>query len=816
MEYTGWLLDVFAPPERTQPACVLHGSASPEERRCSTCPGEGVVVWLLDEDGVRRRLHQPFPVTFYIAGPPARLRALQQHLEARPGMITSHWTERRDLFSPEPLPVLAIQVARPGEQPRLFQQVARQFPDLTYYDADVHLALRFAAAHNLFPLARCRIRANQAGCIESITPLDSPWELDPTPPPLRCMTIEPDSDPEHAPPSHLAVRCGRFDYHLSLEPARPLLVGLRALLLRHDPDLLLTAWGDTWLLPHLLKLASRYGIRLPLNREPGRGVARKAEHTYFSYGQIIYQGQQIHLFGRWHIDRYNAVLFNDYGLDGVQELARVTALPVQTAARVSPGTGISSMQILTALRMGVLVPWHKQQAERPKSLLDLVHADQGGLVYHPVIGLHRHVAEIDFISMYPTIMAHFNISPETVGPSSAITRAAQELDLPGEPAEPGLVPQTLSPLLEKRLALKTLLVGMPPWHPYRKTYKARASAHKWLLVTCFGYLGYKNARFGRIEAHEAVTAYGREALLRAKEVAEDQGCTVLHLYVDGMWVSKPGASTVNDYQPLLDEIMARTGLPVALDGIYRWLAFLPSRQDQRVPVANRYFGVFQDGTLKFRGIEARRRDTPPFIVQTQLAILEVLAETQTPAQEAAALPKIVALLRRRLAALQAGKLPLESLLVRQKLSRVLDKYRSPPPAARAVAQLQAVGKSASPGQRIRFLYTRGEPGVHAWDLSYPAEAASVDVNRYAELLLRAASTVLGPFGVSEQLLRLWLFSNAAYGAPPGVLPPRPLAGRLPGDRLPALPLWAQPRELQLARFHIDQGSRSDYNLRQVV
>ena len=48
-----------------------------------------------------------------------------------------------------------------------------------------------------------------------------------------------------------------------------------------------------------------------------------------------------------------------------------------------------------------------------------------------------------------------------------------------------------------------------------------ASAEKWLLVTCFGYLGYKNARFGRIEAHEAVTAYGREALLRAKEAAED-------------------------------------------------------------------------------------------------------------------------------------------------------------------------------------------------------------------------------------------------------------------------------------------------------
>ena len=72
------------------------------------------------------------------------------------------------------------------------------------------------------------------------------------------------------------------------------------------------------------------------------------------------------------------MLWDDYGLDGVLEAARVTALPVQTAARVSPGTGISAMQIVTALRLGVLVPWHKQQVERPKTALDLMHATRAG------------------------------------------------------------------------------------------------------------------------------------------------------------------------------------------------------------------------------------------------------------------------------------------------------------------------------------------------------------------------------------------------------------------------------------------------------
>jgi DNA polymerase-2 len=453
------------------------------------------------------------------------------------------------------------------------------------------------------------------------------------------------------------------------------------------------------------------------------------------------------------------------------------------------------MQMLTALRIGVLVPWHKQQAERPKTALDLVRADQGGLVYQPTIGLHHDVAEIDFVSMYPSIMVNFNISPETVGGTRTITQAATELGAPGDPDEPsGLVPQTLAPMLKKRLALKEQLTTLPRWHPNHKVYKARASAHKWLLVTCFGYLGYKNARFGRIEAHEAVTAYGREALLRAKEAAEDLGYTVLHMYVDGLWVRKSGASTVADFQPLLDEILARTKLPVALDGIYRWIAFLPSRVDARVPVANRYFGVFKDGTLKLRGVEVRRRDTPAFISQTQLEIIKALAyEPADPSPETSKLPQVVALLRRQLTALRAGRIPLEALLVSQKLSRTLDKYRAPSPVARAVAQLEAAGKPTTPGQSIRFLYTLGIPGVHAWDLPHRPNPTSIDVARYSELFLRAASSVLGPFGVREDLLRQWLFSNAAYLAPPGFLPPQPhLSARHP---YLTLPLWLYQAQL---------------------
>jgi DNA polymerase-2 len=382
------------------------------------------------------------------------------------------------------------------------------------------------------------------------------------------------------------------------------------------------------------------------------------------------------------------------------------------------------------------------------------------LVYQPLVGLHHQVAEIDFVSMYPSIMVHFNISPESVGSPSANSQPVPELGIPVDQTRPGLVPKTLRPLLAKRIALKERLATLDRRDCRYGPIKARSDALKWLLVVCFGYLGYKNARFGRIESHEAVTAYGREALLRAKETAEELGFTVLHMYVDGLWIKRPESGSTADFQPLLDEIAGRTGLPIALEGIYRWIAFLPSRLDRRVPVPNRYFGIFQDGRVKARGIDVRRHDTAPFIAQAQLAALEQIGRLGHDRSLERCLPDVVKGFQHQLACLRAGKIPPEQLVVTQRLSRTLDEYRLPSPAARAAMQLEAVGKELKPGQRVQFLYTLGEPGVWAWDLPGSPPVQSVDVARYTELLMRAAVAILQPLGPGEEVVRDWLLGNA--------------------------------------------------------
>ncbi len=755
-------------------------------------------VWFIDAQGRAHALEDRFTPAFYASGPRGDLEALREALSRRGASVVTRFTERVDLFLDRAIEVLQVNVRIPGSLRRLFYQTAQAYPDLTYFDADIPMPQRYVLARGIFPLAYCALE-HEAGRVRSIEAMDSPREIDYRLPPLRLMTLRLEGelrDPTRGHRGDLLVEVDGECFSFPRSDSRRLVMGVRHLLESHDPDALVSAYGDNYILPRLIQVARHYGIPLPLNRDRDRQVLRKRSRSYFSYGRVLFRDQQHLLFGRWHLDRQNAFLSNYYGLDGILEIARVSGLPVQTVSRVSTGTGISAMQVATALRRGVLVPWQKRQPESLKSIPDLLGADKGGLVYTPLAGLYEGVAELDFTAMYPSIMVYFNVSPETVGTHCCEGELVPELGTHICRHRQGLVPETLAPLLEKRNRYKALIRELPSDDPKREAYQRRYSAHKWLLVTCFGYLGYKNARFGRIEAHEAVNAYGREVLLQAKEVVEAHGFRVLHLYVDGLWIHKPG-STPQDLEKLLGEIRLRTKLQIGLEGIYRWLAFTPSRTEPRVAVANRYFGAFEDGSLKLRGIEARRHDTPPYVKETQLRMLSILAQAHGAAEFRQTVPQAIAYAQDRFQRLRAGQVPAKELVVTHRLSRQLEEYRVRTAAARAASQLAQAGVEISPGEMLHFLYVAGPEKVQVWERIEGGAPGTVPYDRgaYCELLLRAVESVLAPVGVDRATLQSWLAGDAGYWGPPGVLPPPGADIRLPlleGAR--SLSLWPSPAE----------------------
>ncbi|HHX09179.1 MAG TPA: hypothetical protein GX730_07120 [Chloroflexi bacterium] len=707
---------------------------------------EGLSLWFISaEDDSRVCFRQQFPVNFYAAGPTETLRALWKTISGHPEVLSLSRKRKQDVFVADPVDVMEIRVDSPSNQVKLFHEIEALFPDLTFYDADLAISTRYIARYGAFPLALCQLEVDQDDMIQSIQVLNDRWELFPELPPLRIMELCPDRDPFRGTVSSLHLRCDRFEQSLSVDSAGQYLQVLGQTLKDYDPDILITDWGDSWLIPFLDKQSEQKNIALQLNRDLNRSVRWQKEITYFSYGHIIYRPEEAHLFGRCHIDRKAAMMWSDYSLDGTLEMARVTTLPIEKAARVSPGQGISAMQVITALEKDVLVPYQKRQVEEFKSGLELIQSDRGGMVYQPITGLHTDVAQIDFISMYPAIIILGNISPEVPLPDGLVP-AHEDL---------GVVPLTLKPLYDKRVAIKQKIRTYPENHPMAGKLKERASALKWLLVVCFGFLGYKNARYGRIEAHEAVTRGGREVLLRAKDVAEEEGFEVLHMYVDALWVKKKGFNKPEHFTELIKKINHRTGLTINLDGIYRWVAFLPSKVDPRTPVANRYFGVFQTGEVKVRGLEARRRDTPIWIAAVQKEMIARLGRARTKSELQGCIQDAFDYYQEALQTLKAGLIQPEQLVINGKVSYALEAYKASTAAVRAARQMQKAGMTVKPGMRVRFVYTIGEPDVVAWDLGVRVEPNSLDLNKYVELLIRAATAVLIPFGVSKDILREW-------------------------------------------------------------
>lgn len=356
-EITGWLFDLYPHPER------------------------GIILWVITDSGERLRLRMDLTITFYAAGDFSRLRAAWIFLNGKAELARK---QRKDLFLGN-RDVLSVTV---DASSKIFHELHSQFPELDYYDVDLPISLRFIAQTNCHLLGRCRILL-KGEWIQSIEPLSSPWEIQHDPIPLRILRLAPDANPSFYEPNHLKVRSERAEYRLSLQSIRAFLISLQADLKRLDPDLLLTEHGDAWLLPKIMEWSNETGLCVDLNRDREMDAETRKANSYFTYGQIVYRGAQSHLFGRWHIDRKNAMLFSEYELEGVMEQARVTGLGVQEMARKSPGAGITALQMVTALRNGVMIPLHKQQAEKQKTLVSLIRADKGGLIYQPIIGVHK-------------------------------------------------------------------------------------------------------------------------------------------------------------------------------------------------------------------------------------------------------------------------------------------------------------------------------------------------------------------------------------------------------------------------------------------
>ncbi|WP_456399801.1 DNA polymerase domain-containing protein [Persephonella sp.] len=416
-------------------------------------------------------------------------------------------------------------------------------------------------------------------------------------------------------------------------------------------------------------------------------------------------------------------------------------MPVQQLSRTTIGTPITSIEIRMAFENDYLIPFRKNLPEDPKTADQLLKIDKGGLSFRPITGVFENVAELDFFSMYPSIIANYNLSYETINCRHKECNTRLPTGFRICTKKEGIVPEALRFLLRRRIYYKK---SMEIYPEKRSSFDKRQKGLKWLLVVSFGYLGYKNAIFGRIESHETTTAIGRQLLLFVKEIIESKGFKLLHALTDSVWIHKEGA-TEKDYKSLVKYINKRLkerfsviskdpiDFRISLEGIFNWIVFLPSKHD-KVGVPNRFYGRFTDGTVKIRGIEIRRSDSPEYIRLFQSEILKILAEAKNKEQFVKQLDKTYLVLEKFREDLKNGKFNILQLSVRKRISKDPHEYQKKTDTSDAVGTLIKEGIKINPGEKINIVYVKDDL-IKGIPLEiYVNHPKPLDIDKYVKML----------------------------------------------------------------------------------
>jgi DNA polymerase I len=521
---------------------------------------------------------------------------------------------------------------------------------------------------------------------------------------------------------------------------------------RADPDVLMLSSSD--LIPVLYETAETHDIDLQLGRLPGwQQLASRS--TYESYGNVGHSPARYNLPGRVIIDRSNTFFYAQSNLEGCLDMVQRSGKPLQEVAWASIGNVLTSIQIREARRRDVLVPWNSWRHEFFKPLATLHDADRGGYTFAPTVGVHEDVHELDFSSLYPNIICQFNISPETI-------RCACHADREDVPSlgysicdERGYLVDVLQPLIDARDEFKR---EIRETDDPKKTaqLKSRSDAIKWILVSCFGYQGFSNAKFGRIECHEAINAFAREILLDAKDVLEANGWQLVHGIVDSLWVRAIKGEEQTSLGALAAAITERVGIRLEYEAAFDWVAFVPLRESDQGALT-KYFGKRTEpsddkATYKYRGIECRQRSTPSWITTAQKELIEALDEYRSP-------EAVCARLQRQLSDLRAGDIDPQKLAIDNRASKSLTEYSH---STRTVAALERAtdhGLDPQPGQNVSYVVVDESKRSRDRVQLVHESPARYDTEFYGELLIRAAESVCSPLDWRQDEIETYLSAS---------------------------------------------------------
>jgi len=495
-----------------------------------------------------------------------------------------------------------------------------------------------------------------------------------------------------------------------------------------DPDVIISPYAYARI-PYLSERLTHHGLSVPFHRWDATPIRYRGGRSFWSYGQVQYRDYTIRLKGRLLVDTTTQV--GGYcELDAIVELAQLTGTLFQNVSSRAFGASFQHALVKHMVQEDLLVPHKEKPVDTPFSMLELLKADRYGHTFDAKVGFHTNVAEFDFSSMYPWIIFNHNVSADTiltdVGPFEQVPGIRVKISR----RKKGLVPQAIKPLIDRRMMYKA-----NPTSVNRK----RAVGLKWILVTSYGYLRFREFKLGIASAHMSIGAYARETLLSASLLAEEFGYEVKHGIIDSLYLHKKVISKV-DTDEFSAAVLKKIKIPMSFEGLFKWIIFLPSVNNDQKPVPARYFGALVNGSIKARGIEVRQRSAPVIVKRFQQEALDMMGECSTKKEIIGLVPRLGRLLKE-----YVQGLPFSSASDLACKIRVGKEYYTHNIPQKIITQkLKSQGVSVRPGMMISFLYS-------ARGVVLPSEFDGVvDAQEYRKRLIKSLFVLLQVFGVKKK------------------------------------------------------------------
>jgi DNA polymerase elongation subunit (family B) len=495
-----------------------------------------------------------------------------------------------------------------------------------------------------------------------------------------------------------------------------------------DPDIIIIK-NAFKVLPFIVQRLQTYNLSCPFHRWDDQTIKYKGGKSFYSYGNVRYQHFSIKLRGRFLLD-LDSTIGSSCDSEGIMELSQLSGTGFQQIASRSYGAVFQQSLVRLMVEFGYVVPFKQKPHDKPLNMLQMVKSDRAGHTFDPKVGFHKNVAEIDFSSMFPWLIYNHNISADTIlceeGPFDYV---------PGVPIRvskkfKGLVPLAIKPIIDRRMYYKA---------NRSHVNDKRAAALKMVLVTCYGYLRFREFKLGLASSHMAICAYARFNLMKAAKLVESKGYKIVHGIIDSLYIYKPNINPV-EVKELCKDIHILTGIPMSYEGIFKWVVFLPSINNPDRALPAKYFGVFKDGRVKVRGLEVRQKNTTHLVKDFQNEVLDLMAKCKTKKEIKKLLPHCILILKKNVKSLNfKSEKELQTSVCLQK-----EKYKTNIPQRTVLKLLRSKGYEVFPGQTASFVYQQDKVVLPQDYNGLPNKKV------YTKLLIRSLYILFLVFGVKKE------------------------------------------------------------------